>query len=173
VRRLILVVLALKAAGWVVILLVVMGAAFLYRHQPATGPRAAHPTWRRFVTRRFNPAVLALGLAGGARSPWAVITHVGRRSGRTHETPILPHRAGDTFVIPLSYGREVHWLRNVLAAGDATIRLHGSAVRVAEPRIVPAEDVLPLLPEGTRTTYRRLAIAEFLQVRVVPDATVA
>jgi deazaflavin-dependent oxidoreductase (nitroreductase family) len=169
-RRLILVILALKAAGWVIIALALLGAAFLYRQQPATGPRAAHPAWRRFVTRRFNPAVLALGLAGGARSPWGVITHVGRRSGRTYETPILPHRAGDTFVIPLNYGPEVHWLRNVLAAGNATIRLHGAVVQVADPCIVPAAEVLPHLAEGTRTTYRRLAIAEFLQVRVVPDA---
>jgi deazaflavin-dependent oxidoreductase (nitroreductase family) len=173
VRRLILVVLALKAAGWVIIALVVAGAAFLYRQQPASGPRAAHPAWRRFVTRRFNPVVLALGFAGGARSPWGVITHVGRRSGLTYETPILPHRAGDRFVIPLNYGREVHWLRNVVIAGKATIRLHGAVVHVADPRIVPAVEVLPQLPEGTRTTYRRLAIAEFLQVRVVPDASVA
>jgi deazaflavin-dependent oxidoreductase (nitroreductase family) len=58
--------------------------------------------------------------------PWAVVTHVGRRSGRTYRTPVLAFRSGTTLAVVLFYGTEADWIRNVLAAGHATITRGGT-----------------------------------------------
>ena len=43
------------------------------------------------------------------------------------------------FAIPLPYGDEVDWLRNVLAAGEATVVLDGVRHRVTQPVVVPSD----------------------------------
>jgi hypothetical protein len=93
---------------------------------------------RRFVTHRFNPVVGRLGLVGGRRSPWAYVEHVGRRSGRVYRTPILPDFREDSAYVPLPYGTDVHWLRNVRAAGHCRIQIHESVYELDEPAIITA-----------------------------------
>jgi deazaflavin-dependent oxidoreductase (nitroreductase family) len=138
-----------------------------------TEARAAHPAIRRFVTHRFNSVVMTLGLAGDGWSPWGVVTHVGRTSGRTYATPILPHRAGDVVLIPLTYGSGVHWVRNVKAAGVATIRVHGHTFRVVDPVVEPASGAAPLLSAPWRALYRVIGMAGFLRLSIVREPVAA
>ncbi len=96
---------------------------------------AAFREWvRGFNKRRLNPAVL--GFAGRAGSPYAVMRHVGRRSGRPYVTPVRVRQTPDGFIVPLPYGREVDWCRNVLAAGSALITWQGMEYPVAEPEVI-------------------------------------
>ncbi len=99
---------------------------------------------RRFNKRILNPA--KLNLAGGASSPYAVVRHVGRRSGRTYATPVRVRPTPEGFIIPLPYGSEVDWCRNVLAAGGCTISWHGHDYAVREPDVVDLATVLSLVP---------------------------
>ncbi len=64
------------------------------------------------VTRRF---------AKSSRGSFAVVRHVGRRSGKPYATPTMVVPIEDGFVIALTYGTEVDWYRNVQAAGRCTI----------------------------------------------------
>jgi deazaflavin-dependent oxidoreductase (nitroreductase family) len=67
--------------------------------------------------------------------PWfAIVTHVGRRTGRCYETPLMLFRRDDEVVIAMTYGPDTEWARNILAAGgcDATTR-HGP-IRLVDPR---------------------------------------
>ena len=59
--------------------------------------------------------------------PFAVVRHVGRRSGKPYETPIMVCPMSDGFVIELTYGSNVDWHKNVLAAGGCTLVWHGRA----------------------------------------------
>src|SRR5215831_2816396 len=97
---------------------------------PAT-PRLWHarPLVRRFV----NPVtrVFACWLPG-----FAILTHIGRRSGRTYATPINAFRRGDRYIFALTYGSNTDWVRNVLAAGQCRIRTRGRSVRLIEPEVV-------------------------------------
>src|SRR5690349_19014090 len=53
-----------------------------------------------------------------ARLPgFAVLSNVGRKSGRRYRTPVNVFRETDTFLIALTYGRDSGWVKNVLAAG--------------------------------------------------------
>ena len=45
---------------------------------------------RAFMTHRFDPVVMRLGLVGGRRSPWTTVEHVGRVTGAVHRTPVTP-----------------------------------------------------------------------------------
>jgi deazaflavin-dependent oxidoreductase (nitroreductase family) len=127
-----------------------------------------------FFTHRFNPLVVRFGLAGGRRSPWAILEHVGRRSGAVHRTPIFlfSHAGDDHAWIWLTYGTDTHLVRNIRAAGGCRVRLHGEIIELAEPAIVPARDV-PAFPRPVRMLLDR-AGRNFLRLRVLEqDGSVA
>jgi deazaflavin-dependent oxidoreductase (nitroreductase family) len=118
------------------------------------------------VTRRFNPLVMRFGLAGGRRSPWAILEHVGRTSGTTYHTPISLVGAGHHVYVRLSYGAGVHWVTNVRSAGHCRIQLHEELLELDEPAVVPASEN-PLVPPMLRTaldrggrTYMRLHVLD-------------
>lgn len=96
------------------------------------------------------------------------LTHVGRRSGRTYRIPILVFGRGDRRVIALTYGEDVDWLRNVLAAGGCEIRSRGHRLVADRPvvhRDATAGDDLPWL---VRQALRRTGVHAFLHLRVRP-----
>lgn len=66
---------------------------------------------------------------------FAVVTHVGRRSGRTYQAPVNMFRDGERYVFALTYGADSQWVKNVMAAGGCEVRSKGTTVRLCEPRI--------------------------------------
>ncbi len=122
---------------------------------------------RVFNKRLLNP--LMLHMAG--RKYWyaSVVEHTGRRSGKHYATPVATERVPEGFIIPLPYGVEVDWLRNVLAAGQATIRAHGQSYRVVEPEIISAQSAAPQLRPERRRTYDLFRIKNYLKVKSEPN----
>lgn len=78
--------------------------------------------------------------------PFAMLTHVGRKSGRVHRTPIAAFRSSEGFAVPLWYGRDVDWVRNLLKAGAGEIEQMGLRFTVCNPRIVEFEVASARLP---------------------------
>ena len=134
----------------------------------ATGPAPAmrHRGLHVFARHWLNPLVLRLGLAGGRRSPLAVVHHVGRRTGRAYATPLAAHRRGDRLWVPLTYGPNARWCLNVMAAGTCRVQLHGRLLAAGRPRVVgPAA-----LPQGLRGPYRLIRMREFLELALIDDS---
>jgi deazaflavin-dependent oxidoreductase (nitroreductase family) len=100
---------------------------------------------RAVAARVINP--LTRRLAGWLPG-FALLTHVGRRSGRTYRTPLNVFRRGDDDYIPLTFGPDVDWVRNVRAAGEAELRAQGRTIRLVAPEFVVDPDlrVLPVVP---------------------------
>jgi deazaflavin-dependent oxidoreductase (nitroreductase family) len=98
---------------------------------------------------RFNLVVTnrVLGPLAEYLPGFAVVSHVGRRSGRTYRTPVNAYRRGDGYAIALVYGADSQWVRNVLAAGGATNQTRGRHVRLVAPEVVrdPARTRAPKL----------------------------
>jgi deazaflavin-dependent oxidoreductase (nitroreductase family) len=113
----------------------------------------------------LNP--LMLRLAG--RRWWyaSVVEHTGRRSGKLYRTPIVADRVGDQLIVPLPYGTQVDWVRNVLSAGEATVMSKGHTYRVASPELIAATQALPLLPRERRKTFEKVSIGHFLRATIV------
>ena len=144
---------AAVVAGWVVLRLVVV-VVFRRRNRPALG------AIRRFNRRWLNPVMLRFA----GRPHWyaARLEHVGRRSGRMYETPVVAKPIRDGFAVPLPYGVDVDWLRNVEAVGQAWLDVRGECYLVRDPRVVPAAEIAAQLSPLYRYTSRLCGITEWL-----------
>ena len=99
--------------------------------------------YRRYVNRYLNPITRPLA----RRLPsFAILTHRGRTSGRTYRTPINVFRRGDTYIFLLTYGSDVQWVKNVLAAGSCSLETQGKVVRLVEPELIIDPELRPAPP---------------------------
>src|SRR4051794_6302363 len=94
---------------------------------------------------RFNLVVTnrVLGPVARLAPGFAVVHHVGRRSGRPRATPVNLFRAGDRYVIALTYGAGSQWVRNVLAVGAVEVETRGRRLRLVDPEIVRDRGLVP------------------------------
>jgi deazaflavin-dependent oxidoreductase (nitroreductase family) len=129
---------------------------------------------RRIVLRIKNKELRAkllksydaviLKIAGTPFSPYAVLTHTGRSSGRAYQTPLGASPLGDGFVLGLAFGAEADWCRNVLAAGTCTLKWHGQEYRLEKPEIIPASEALGAFPRWKRVLLARIGVKQYLWV---------
>ncbi len=113
---------------------------------------------------RLNPVMMRMA----GRKHWyaGVIRHAGRRTGKKYATPVVADRVADGFIVPLPYGTGVDWLRNVLAAGRATIQVQGQTYEVVQPTIIDAEAAAPQLSAKRRRAFQRFRIDRYMQVKL-------
>jgi deazaflavin-dependent oxidoreductase (nitroreductase family) len=95
----------------------------------------ARPPW---VVRTFDPLMRGLLRRGMPMGPNSMLTVAGRKTGepRTAAVAVL-ETEGRRWILG-AYG-EVNWVRNLRAAGRATIRLHGPDLPVRARALTPAE----------------------------------
>lgn len=126
----------------------------------------------RVLTRLANVILRPIAERGWI-GPWAVLEHVGRRSGRRYRTPLAVLEAGDRFVIPVPFGLGTQWVQNVLAAGGATLHWHGKDVPVEDPRLVTWPDVQPLVRRPLRAIVWLTRVRDMVSVRPGDQADAA
>lgn len=114
-----------------------------------------------YVHRFVNPVIRTFA---GRMPGFAILTHVGRRSGRTFTTPINVFHRDDHYLFALTYGPDVDWLKNVLAAGECSIRTRGEVVRLVEPEIHD-DPQLRLVPTSARPLLRFNQVTKILRMR--------
>jgi hypothetical protein len=142
---------------------------------------------RAFTKRVLNP--LVLGVARRRHSAdYAILRHVGRRSGRSYATPVVAHPVDDGFLIALPYGATVMELPSWSYRHGATVmelpsigaaicwrpveaRCGGteSATEVRAPEVLDAA-ALPLLPDWIRRALGPFHIGQFLRLRWLTTA---
>ena len=99
-----------------------------------------------------------------ARSRWgpfSLVRHVGRRSGRRYETPVILAEVPEGFVAELTYGPDVDWYKNVVAAGGCTVLHHGREYTVRSVLPCPPQRGLAAYPLPARTILRLTGRHEF------------
>ncbi len=116
-------------------------------------------TFNKYV---LNPVMMLLA----GRKHWyaSVIRHTGRRSGRHYATPVVAEQIDNGFIIPLPYGTDVDWLRNVQATGEAIVSTGGRNYNVAEPRIIDAQTANRLLSTRRAAAFERFGVDRFLRL---------
>jgi len=118
------------------------------------------PKWlARLNKRTFNK----LEVRRGERP---VLIHVGRSSGKAYETPLDAHATDDGYIFIMNYGAGSDWVRNILAAGTAQLRIGGDLIDLESPRVVTKDVALPQLPTATKTPPGWMNVTEFLQMDV-------
>jgi deazaflavin-dependent oxidoreductase (nitroreductase family) len=120
--------------------------------------------YRHLVNRYVNPVTRPLA----RRLPsFAILTHRGRTSGRAYTTPVNVFRRGDEYFFFLTYGSDVQWVKNVLAAGSCTIETRGRVVELVDPQLITDPELRPA-PPHVRLLERHLAgVTQYLRMRRV------
>jgi deazaflavin-dependent oxidoreductase (nitroreductase family) len=121
----------------------------------------------RSLTRVTRP--LALRSAGNEGSSTSVVRHVGRRSGRSYQTPVVAVEHDDSFLIALPYGERTDWLKNVLAKGSATLVTDGCTYEVDEPEVIPMARATTYFRPREQRMHRQFGVDSALRVRRVPE----
>jgi deazaflavin-dependent oxidoreductase (nitroreductase family) len=127
------------------------------------------PGWlARFNRRVANPAIrpVARSLPG-----FGVVVHRGRRSGRTYRTPVNAFPTRDGFLIALTYGAEVDWAKNVLAAGSCVLIHRGKPVPLVRPVLVRGGVDVSAVPAPIRSALRLIGVTDYVRMeRRTPGA---
>ncbi len=118
------------------------------------------PRWWGHINKRvFNPRAIASG-------KWPVLTHTGRTSGTVYRTPMDAHPVDGGYLFVLVYGPDSDWVQNVLAAGQASLRVEGRDVDLTAPRLIGEAEAFGTLPEGVARPPKLLRITNFLRMDV-------
>jgi deazaflavin-dependent oxidoreductase (nitroreductase family) len=143
-----------------VVALVVLGTTFVI------GMRRKVPFVLDAV-RRSGRAMkpLVLRRAGGEASPTSVVEHIGRRSGRRYETPVVATQIDGGYAVALPYGPNTDWLKNVLAAGGATLRSGGAVHQLEQPQVVGIDLVNDRFAPKEQRAHRRFGVRDALVLR--------
>ncbi len=116
----------------------------------------------RRLTQVTRP--LAMRSAGTEKSSTSIVCHVGRRSGRAYETPVVAVEHDDGFLIALPYGERTDWMKNVVANGEASVVTHGRTYRVDQPQVIPMAEATRYFGPKEQKLHRRFAVATCLRV---------
>ena len=90
------------------------------------------------AAKAFNPVMIRLIKLGAPVGPNVLLTVPGRKSGIARTTPVAILRHGDGWHVFAPYG-VVDWVKNLRAAGSATIRKGRREFRVTATELLSAE----------------------------------
>ena len=125
----------------------------------------------RPLTRILNPLMRKFAGRRHVRMA-AQVRHIGRTSGRAYVTPAGARVHGDVAVIPLTFGNQSDWAKNVRAAGGCSLRVAGQDYTAVAPEFMDRRDAAPLLKatfsQVERAGFRLLGIRQYLRLQVVP-----
>lgn len=121
------------------------------------------------LTGVLNPIVVRF--AGTAWFPMVgILHHRGRRSGRAYATPLATSGFDGGFLVPLTFGAQADWCRNVLAAGGCDIVWKGTRWTATGPEVVEAAgaraELRAAMGPVTRFLIRTMGTRSFLRLRV-------
>ena len=129
-------------------------------------PRTRLAFLRPFTVRFVNPVTRLV--AGWL--PWfGILEYRGRKTGKAYQTPMNVFRQGNEYVFALTYGADVQWVKNILAAGECGLRTMGRERRLVEPRLY-TDTARRDMPFPVRQFLGLLNVTEFLRMRIA-DAT--
>ena len=110
----------------------------------------------RRLTQATRP--LAMRSAGTQHSSTSIVRHVGRRSGRVYETPVVAVEHDDGYLIALPYGERTEWMKNVVASGKATVVTYGQAYEVDQAEVIPMTDATRYFRPKEQKLHRRFGV---------------
>jgi len=117
---------------------------------------------RTFVKHIINPVLR--NAARSSHGPFALLRHVGRKSGKQFEIPIMVWRMTDGFVIVLTYGPNTDWLRNLQAADQGSLRWHKQEYVFKKPEFIDATTAQRALPSFIKFVLRLRGAHEFVKL---------
>jgi deazaflavin-dependent oxidoreductase (nitroreductase family) len=125
-------------------------------------PRTRLQFLRPFTTKVFNR--LTRPVAGWLPG-FGILVYRGRKSGKVYRTPMNVFRHGDEYVLALTYGADVQWVKNVLAAGGTELVTRGRTLRLVEPELF-VDPWRASMPQPVRFLLGLMRVTEFMRLRI-------
>jgi deazaflavin-dependent oxidoreductase (nitroreductase family) len=95
---------------------------------------------------------------------YGILEHTGRKSGRAFRTPVNVFATPGGFVIPIAYGTQSDWVRNVLAAGGGHLVHRRVRYALRDPQVLTGGAGRPLLPRPFRALTKLVRAEDVLRV---------
>jgi deazaflavin-dependent oxidoreductase (nitroreductase family) len=96
---------------------------------------------------------------------FALMEHVGRRSGRLYHTPINVIKNQGQYIFALTYG-ESEWVKNVMANGGCVIETRRRRIQLAEPERL-RDASRRFVPVPARWILKFVHVEDFVVLRPV------
>ena len=124
---------------------------------------------REFTMRLINPPArrFAHRLPG-----FCLLSVRGRTSGRTYTIPMNVFRDGPDYIFALTYGHRVQWVKNVMATGEADIRIGDRLIHLTSPALF-VDPERRLMPPPVRFLLGLQRVEGFLRMRPAAAASPA
>jgi len=119
----------------------------------------------RYLNKKFTNKIIGCW-AGKNGSPFSLVLHSGRKSGKKFQTPVIAVKKGSRFLFALTYGARVDWYRNILANGCAGIRYQGKEYKLEKPISLPVESGRKLFPQPLRFFLVLLKVTHFFEMQI-------
>jgi deazaflavin-dependent oxidoreductase (nitroreductase family) len=125
-------------------------------------PRTRLQFLRPFTTKVFNRISR---LFAGWLPGFGLLLYRGRKSGKAYRTPMNVFKHGDEYVLALTYGSDVQWVKNVMAAGGCELKTRGRIVRLTDPRLF-VDPGRRAMPQPVRFFLGLMRVTEFMRLRI-------
>lgn len=117
---------------------------------------------RQFNKHIFNPMVLRVVRFIPF---YAVVDHVGRRSGKGYRTPVVLGQTPEYYYIPMPYGDHVDWHRNIQAARQFVIEHLERRYTAVYDTVVDDQEALPVFGSFIRARLRGAGTRQYVRAR--------
>jgi deazaflavin-dependent oxidoreductase (nitroreductase family) len=121
--------------------------------------------------RIFNKHVtnkVLIHICGKRFGHFAILSHVGRKSGNVYRIPVLAEPMEKGFVIALTYGKKVDWYKNVKAKGSCSIYWKNKDYHLVNPTFIEKEMGERAFPALAQSALKRAGIEYFLRLEIQP-----
>lgn len=108
---------------------------------------------------------LTTRLAATGHGPFSLVRHVGRKSAKHYQTPIIVARVPEGFIAELTYGENVNWYRNIIAAGECDLVVRGVTWHIVAIEPYPTRAGREAFGFPARLVLRALRRDEFRLLR--------
>jgi deazaflavin-dependent oxidoreductase (nitroreductase family) len=119
----------------------------------------------RVANKHFTNKIL-IHISGRKFGHFAILSHLGRRSGKLYRIPIIAEPIDNGFVIALTYGRRVDWYENVKAKGSCSIRWKNKDYSLFHPEFIDKEIGAMAFPAFFRSGLRMMGIQDYLRLEI-------
>jgi len=109
---------------------------------------------------------LLIHIAGRKFGHFAILSHVGRKSGKLYRIPIIAEPFENGFVIALTYGRKVDWYENVKAKGGCSLYWKKKEYSLINPEFIEKETGIMAFPALFRSGLQKMDIQDYLKLEI-------
>ena len=120
--------------------------------------------WIAFITKHLNPHTLES--ARREKSRFSIIKHVGRKSGKPFEAVVMLAEIPEGFAGELTYGPQVQWYQNIMAAGHCEVVHNGTTYEIDSISPLPTAEGLKAYGFPRSVVLRLLRRTHFMVLHV-------